>query len=611
MSEDKKQFAPEGSLVIFGVYGTAIPIHHDDGSLRDFLLASRANAAAGEAQATSPPTQIVLSMDTPSDLILGAAAPPSLVGRIGMDTPADVILGIAQRLGSSLGMDTPSDIIIGVVGPNGRVNHVHRVALPSQPNNQGPIVAGSVLDVWEDDPANRSLMQIAQPDLTAAPALSFIQMGSVPAPGRYLPGTDGFRYWMAADALRRAATFWDSVVQGVLGKQLLWQTGTTLPVVLNAGEQFNAYYDRQALNFFHGPTPGGTVYTGESADIVCHELGHAVLDAIKPELFDAASTEAAAFHEAFADLSAIFTELQVDVFRLRVLEETRGNLRSSSRLSRLAEQLGAAIRWQNPHAAEPDCLRNAVNSFVYEDPLELLHMAPAGQLSSEPHSFSRVFTGAFFEALADVFAVRLAHNPPEANEFGLTKMSETLRVISRDYADLLVRAIVGSPVVSNFFAQVAAELVRLAKPQEASLLRDVFVRRAILSMQSAVRVHDELRQSGIVTMMPAPRASLAEVVVGAHHYGVDLPLRLQSPGQDRPYEVHASGPDASPTEPASALTAARSFVDDVFRRGRIHDATDDTPSPPRRFHTHVIEKEEGGQTARLRRICFDCGLRWA
>ena len=47
-------------------------------------------------------------------------------------------------------------------------------------------------------------------------------------------------------------------------------------MLLDQGVDLNAYYDRRALNFFHGPAPAGTVFSGESPDIVCHEMGHAL-----------------------------------------------------------------------------------------------------------------------------------------------------------------------------------------------------------------------------------------------------------------------------------------------------------------------------------------------
>ena len=102
-------------------------------------------------------------------------------------------------------------------------------------------------------------------------------------------------------------------------------------------------------------------------------------------------------------MSAILVALQLPTLRAAVLTETGGDLTRSSRLSRLAEQLGWAIRQFSPDAVERDCLRNAVNSFVYTNPEGLPSNAPAASLSSEPHSFSRVFTAAFFEAIAGGF----------------------------------------------------------------------------------------------------------------------------------------------------------------------------------------------------------------
>jgi hypothetical protein len=58
-------------------------------------------------------------------------------------------------------------------------------------------------------------------------------------------------------------------------------------VALDFGIDLNAFYDRQGLKFFHGSAAGRTVFSGESPDVVCHELGHAVLDSLKPQLFDA------------------------------------------------------------------------------------------------------------------------------------------------------------------------------------------------------------------------------------------------------------------------------------------------------------------------------------
>ena len=122
--------------------------------------------------------------------------------------------------------------------------------------------------------------------------------------------------------------------------------------VVDEGVDLNAFYDRNALNFFHGPSPNGTVFSDESPDIVCHEMGHAILNSLKPQLWGVGSHEAAAFHESFGDISAILSALQLQELRTAILSDTGGHLYQSSRLSRLAEQLAAAIRAQQPDAVE-------------------------------------------------------------------------------------------------------------------------------------------------------------------------------------------------------------------------------------------------------------------
>jgi len=67
-------------------------------------------------------------------------------------------------------------------------------------------------------------------------------------------------------------------------------------------------------------------------------------------------------------MSALLAALQLPSMRAAVIADTQGDLSRNSRLSRLAEQLGWAIRQTRPSAVDPDCLRNAANSFFYTNP---------------------------------------------------------------------------------------------------------------------------------------------------------------------------------------------------------------------------------------------------
>ena len=94
--------------------------------------------------------------------------------------------------------------------------------------------------VWEDDPETGVLTAAARPNPAARPLGYKFPLPS-PAPSSDTHSA-AFRYWVAAEALRRGADFWAPRIAS--GK---WQPGADLAVLLDEGEDLNAYYDRQAL----------------------------------------------------------------------------------------------------------------------------------------------------------------------------------------------------------------------------------------------------------------------------------------------------------------------------------------------------------------------------
>jgi hypothetical protein len=463
--------------------------------------------------------------------------------------------------------------------------------------------ASNVVAGWEDDPEEAVLVERPIPDLSKTPlAFSFNQ--DQPEPKVYKPGTPEFRYWAAAEALRRGADFWAKFVP-----TSQWQMGSTLNVILDEGEDLNAFYDRQALNFFHGPGEDGIVFSGESPDVVCHEMGHAILDSIKPQLWDVAAPEPPAFHEAFADISAILSALQLQSLRVAILRDTQGRLFRNSRLSRLAEQLGTAIRLQVPDAVNPDCLRNAVNSFVYQDPATLPPSAPASQISSEPHSFSRVFSGAVFEIMGSMLSKKAAA-PGQPTE------SELL-AISQETAQILVEGVKQAPVVPNWYAQVAAGMVTASadvNPAYPPILNAVFARRSILSMESASNIQ-ALQMSVVAVGATALAAQavepLADFSLPAGDYGLGQPLLVKAASHARHIAARSAATQTNGSvDPASSSTAARTFTEDLFSRGRVHYGEYAGAGLPfdhgHRLCTHELVKEK--DAIRLQRRLFDCGF---
>lgn len=461
---------------------------------------------------------------------------------------------------------------------------------------------------WTDDPgagANPGggvRIKRPVPKLGNAPfGLAITNPKTAPAAKLYAAGTAGFRYWTAAEALRRAADFWGGVLPGVN-----WEPGTTLPVDLDHAVDLNAFYDRVGLRFFHDTVSGTTVYSGESPDVAAHELGHAILDSIKPALWDAMSMEIGSFHESFGDMSALLTALQLAEVRTQVLADTGGAIERASRWSRLAEQLGWAIRLVAPDAVDSDCLRNAANRFSYQNPATLPRTAPATRLCREVHSFSRVFTGAALDCLAGMLRAR-----PTAD-------SANLLTVSKDFAAILAAGIQASPVVTGFYAQVASHAVAAADrlfpgSGYSAALKAGFMKHAILSPAAVAAVAGASTRELAVAVAPDSTAPALESV-DVRDYGLGVKdLYMVTAGQKARFRSAAAAVPSVESSEGSAVDAAKAYLEDLISSGKIRSAGGATremagaPQPKSAWRvTHEIRTE--GKKSVVRRLRVSCGL---
>lgn len=468
--------------------------------------------------------------------------------------------------------------------------------------------AATKIAAWQDDPdSGLPVLTRDVPKLSGGPLKFRIKGGNVAA-GNYAPGTAEFRYWTAAEALRRGGDFWAPI----LGVKR-WQPGAVLSVGLDEGSDLNAYYDRSELAFFHDRVSGKTVYSGESPDVVCHEMGHACLDAHRPELWGAPFIEVGAFHESFGDMSAILSALQLDSVRQAAVGGLVKN--KPSQLSRLAEQLGWAIRQGHATLVDKDCLRNACNSFDYVDPATLPDKAPATTLCTEVHSFSRVFTGAFYEILGGMLKTR--SSKPNAT---------TISAVATDCALLLLDATAAAPVQPKYYAQVASHMVDADTSRFGGKYRKVltttFVKRKILPHAAvapllAVRGRLPRAAESMVahSMTPPPKSQTHKVLLNGAEFGLaDRPLIVEAPVEQKPLmavsaaiTTHASGQPTTEVE-----RATHRFVQMLF----AHDRVEPTPgarvqrvaaadSSKSRRRTHILTEAPDG--LRLVRRQFDCG----
>jgi len=217
--------------------------------------------------------------------------------------------------------------------------------------------------------------------------------------GRYAQDTPEFLFWQCREAALAALETWALVAEPLSR----WAEDLNpLTLAHDHGQGLNASYDRTALSFFRWTTGSKTTASGASTDAVAHEVGHALLDAIRPDLWGSAYTEVAAFHEAFGDCLALLVGW-CDAPTRKALLRNGSGLRKPNFLESLAEDVAAGIRREHG-AGHPNSLpRRALNTLQWEFPVNLPAMGSPSELTSEPHSFSRVFTGCFYDTVCNIF----------------------------------------------------------------------------------------------------------------------------------------------------------------------------------------------------------------
>jgi hypothetical protein len=207
-----------------------------------------------------------------------------------------------------------------------------------------------------------------------------------------------------------------------LGRKALWSShrseqGTRftenyvprLRIFPHALRQQNAFYSprKKALLFGYfsssakdgRSTPGTTVFTCLSHDIIAHETTHALLDGVHPRFNEPVNEDVLAFHEAFADIVALFQHFSYPGVLRDQIARTRGDLARQSVLGQLAQQFALA-------SGRGDALRSYLGKVVdgvwtpvKPDPTVL-------QQTSEPHDRGAILVAAVFGAFTKVYQAR-------------------------------------------------------------------------------------------------------------------------------------------------------------------------------------------------------------
>jgi hypothetical protein len=269
-----------------------------------------------------------------------------------------------------------------------------------EPNlKPGPV--GEYVEVVDVDPASGSCyapVDLNHPHLLATNGLD-------PA-----EGVPQFHQQMAyAVAMSTIERF-----ENALGRTALWAPNLTrteenvqsgyvqrLRLYPHALREQNAYYSPAKKSLLFGyftanreqagdNLPGGLVFSCLSHDVVAHETTHALLDGVHRHYQYQTNSDIAAFHEAFADIVALFQHFTIPAALRHTIAISRGDLRKDNLLAQLAQQFGQA---SNGSKALRSALAKPPHPSDYDN-------------ATEAHDKGAVLLAAVFQSFLEIYEAR-------------------------------------------------------------------------------------------------------------------------------------------------------------------------------------------------------------
>jgi len=279
-----------------------------------------------------------------------------------------------------------------------------------------------------------------------------------------------------------------------LGRPIRWRRGgwdrqtaePTLRIFPHAMQQANAYFDPELrallFGYFEASTvdpganlPGQIVFTCLSHDIVAHETTHALLDTLKHHYLESRGVDVLAFHEAFADIVALFQHFSFKdalldtivrtggrifdgVFRPDVPSSTgepviEGQIGTDNPMVELARQFGEAL---GTRAA----LRTALGTPPNSSRLQQVF---------EPHERGAILVAAIFDAFFTIYVrrtkdlLRLARFTPGVEGYVHPDLADRLAreaaKTARHFLTICVRALDYCPPVGIEFGDFLRAIV--------------------------------------------------------------------------------------------------------------------------------------------------------
>jgi hypothetical protein len=261
-----------------------------------------------------------------------------------------------------------------------------------------------------------------------------------------------------------------------------------LRILPHAMQEANAYYDRdlRAIVFGYFPAsdsdpgsnlPGQTVFTCLSHDIIAHETTHALIDGQREFFMEPTGPDTPAFHEAFADIIALFQHFSYREALLEMIQRTGGRiyqeqlaprvqpdsgrpviqdeLSKTNPLVELAQQFGEAMGMRK-------ALRQALGTAPNSKALQTL---------DEPHERGSILVAAVFDAFFTIYMrrtrdlMRIAQSagsnitPDNLHHDLANRLAGEAAKTAQHFANICIRALDYSPPIDITFGDFLRAMV--------------------------------------------------------------------------------------------------------------------------------------------------------
>lgn len=270
-----------------------------------------------------------------------------------------------------------------------------------------------------------------------------------------------------------------------LGRPIPWYSGyPQLYLIPQARVEANAFYSREHNAVLFGWLPAigqlPALYTALSYDIIAHEVTHAILDGLRPRYTEPGLPDQLAFHEAVADLVALFSVFELKGVAQHLLDPNgTGVIRFPSDakarkiadpnkqqeariagraaelkgtpLARLAEQVGGRRARTGGQSGVSSGRYPALRDSVNLPANDQWKDDPA---FAEPHRRAEVLVAAFMQTFVSMWAGRLEELRTVRDAMDAARAAEEGVTAARHLLAMLLRALDYLPPVELEFADV-------------------------------------------------------------------------------------------------------------------------------------------------------------